>query len=529
MLDEASTQKALRMSIYDGAFATMMASLAGGIFLVGFALNVLGANSLQIGILAALPVSANLAQLLGSILLETLGQRRRVCLIAVTAARLFWIPVLLLPFALFDGFDDGRVWLLVAFVGVSCLLGSLSGVAWLEWMSDVIPKKTRGAYLGKRNMVCAGAGMVVTLAGGAFLNFMENRYGREDPLGYIILFGIGLVLGLAASFFLFRVPDPKAKLSRAGEDKFKLNLLLQPLRDSSFRRIVFCVGFFMLVTQVAGPFYAVFMIENLSVDFGTITWLITFATLATIFMLRIWGPISDTLGNKPVMFVAGAFHAFIPLIWVVAQPGNFLWPLILAHVASGAIYCAIILAHTNILIKSAPEKGRSVYIAVFNGIIGLMVAVAPILGGWLLELMSSWSVQVGEFRLENLQFLFLLSGGLQLIALVFVLRVREEGAMESRVVLMQLGNDLNPQTGLASATDFVLVKANKSAGLMKSVNTKLDQWADRSEQRVAATLHAIERPFSRPWQTVKKLYHDDPGWGSPKESTSPSRKDSKPT
>src|SRR5690606_14864553 len=162
-LSETETARALRMSTVDGAFATIMASLAGGIFLVGFALNVLEASTVQVGILAALPVSANLAQLLGSIFIEMFGRRRLLCIVAVIVSRLMWVPVILLPLAMFDTFSDLRVWLLVLLVGLSCLLGAVSGVAWLEWMSDVIPQNIRGSYLGRRNMVCAASGMVVVL------------------------------------------------------------------------------------------------------------------------------------------------------------------------------------------------------------------------------------------------------------------------------------------------------------------------------------------------------------------------------
>ena len=39
-------------------------------------------------------------------------------------------------------------------------------------------------------------------------------------------------------------------------------------------------------------------------------------------------------------------------------------------------HAAILLAHVNILIKLAPEAGRSFYIAAFNTIIGFSVAAA---------------------------------------------------------------------------------------------------------------------------------------------------------
>jgi len=494
--DEATTQSALRMSVIDGACATVMVSLAGGIFLVGFALNVLDATSVQVGILAALPVSANIAQLFGALLIEMFGKRRHLCIGAVTAGRLMWLFVLALPLAMFDGTADIRVWILVILVGISSLLGSLAGVAWLEWMSDVIPKKIRGAYFGHRNMVSAASGMVAVLAGGAFLNAWENHRGAEDPFGYIILFGAGLLAGLASSWFLTRIPDPSelATAEATGKKRFEAAAFARPFRDRNFTSLVFYVAAFMFVTQLAGPFYAVYMIENLSIDFGTITWLITFATLASLFMLRIWGPISDNMGNRPVLIVAGAAHALIPLLWVITSPGAWFLPLALAHIASGAFYSALMLAQLNILIKLSPERGRSVYIAVFNASIGIAAAVAPITGGWLLDRTSEFGWQVGDWSLNHLHLLFLGSGVLQLFVLLAIIRVREEGALPSIAVIHQLRTDLDPQTGVAGATEFLTTQANRTGGMLRGIDHMTEQWAERSE---AAVARLIDRRLNR--------------------------------
>lgn len=482
------------MSVLDGACATIMASLAGGIFLVGFALNVLGASTLQVGILAALPVSANVAQLIGASLIESFGRRRWLCLLAVTGGRLVWIVVMLLPLTFFDSVADWRPWVLVALVGISCLLGALAGVAWLEWMSDVIPEKIRGAYFGHRNMVCAASGMVAVLAGGAFLSWWENAHGREDPFGYLILFGTGLVFGLLASWFLSRIPDPSEHSQDQTKPRFQAEAIFRPFGDRNFVSLVFYVAAFMFVTQLAGPFYSVFMIENLGIGFGTITWFMTFATLTSLFMLRLWGPISDQMGNRPVLIVAGAAHALIPLMWVVSTPESYFWPIALAHVASGAFFSAIMLAQVNILIKLSPARGKSFFIAVFNASIGLAAGVAPIVGGWLLELTSTVQWQVGEWTLGNLHLLFLLSGGLQLLVLIALIRVHEEGALPSTAVLQQLRADLDPQTGVAGATDFIAVNVHRTEGALRGIDRLTDEWAGRSEAAVGRFLKRRFRP-----------------------------------
>src|SRR5690606_22167877 len=134
--------------------------------------------------------------------------------------------------------------------GLSCMLGAVSGVAWLEWMSDVIPTTIRGSYLGRRTMVCAAAGMDVVLAGGVLLTAWEQRQGREDPWGYIILFGVGLVFGLASAWFLRAVPDPKAG-GTGKRPPFRLSTLTGPFRDRNFFSLVIYVAAFMFVTQLA--------------------------------------------------------------------------------------------------------------------------------------------------------------------------------------------------------------------------------------------------------------------------------------
>ena len=493
-----ATKRALNTSIIDGAFATVMGSLCGGIFLVGFALNILDATTLQVGILAALPVSANMAQLLGSILIERFGHRRRFCICWVTLARLFWIPILLLPLPLFHGWADWRIWLLVLMVGLSSMHGSMSGVAWLGWMTDLIPPETRGRFFARRNMIAATSGMLTTLAGGAFLNHWEVTRGRDHPLGYLILFGIGLTFGLIASGFLARIPDPRAFPGADAKPAFTWKRLRAPIQDPNFRKLLLYAGSFMFVTQMAGPFYAVYMIDFLEVDFSSITLLITFATLASLFMLRIWGPISDQLGNKPILSVAGFAHALIPLVWVVAQDEIHYEALVLAHVLSGMFYAAIMLAHVNVLIKLAPEAGRSFYIAAFNTIIGLSVALAPIFGGLLLDLFSGLQLQFGTWHLTPLHLLFLLSGALQILVLPLLARLQEPNAAASRAVLMQLRNDLDPQTGIASATDFITVRATKTTRVLQQIDGKTDDWAAHCEARVARILDALLPRLRKP-------------------------------
>jgi len=96
-VEKSLQNKALNFSIIDGALSAIMGSLAGGIFLMGFALKVLKAEPQQIGFLAALPMFANLIQIFGSYIIEKTGKKRMLCFLCVVASRALWIFIIMLP------------------------------------------------------------------------------------------------------------------------------------------------------------------------------------------------------------------------------------------------------------------------------------------------------------------------------------------------------------------------------------------------------------------------------------------------
>ena len=73
--------KELKNKLYlEGAFSFANFTLLNGIFLIGFALS-LGANNLQLGILLAIPLFANLLQLVSAFILDMTGTKKYTALV----------------------------------------------------------------------------------------------------------------------------------------------------------------------------------------------------------------------------------------------------------------------------------------------------------------------------------------------------------------------------------------------------------------------------------------------------------------
>jgi len=507
-MDEKTQSKALRFSIFDGALSAVMGSLAGGIFLMGFALKILKAKPEQIGFLAALPMLANLVQIFGSYLIEKTGKKKMLCFACVFMSRLLWVAIIIMPMAIFSSFSDWRIFILVVVIAVSSLLGSLSGVAWLAWMSDLVPENIRGTYFGKRNMIASACGTVVILAAGKFLSMWETRFGEDNPYSYIIIFSLGLAAGLIGTWFLSRTPEAES-IPKEKKDSFDFSLFLQPLKNHNFLTLIIFVSIWIFGVSIAGPFYGVFMIDVLKIDFSTITIFGTFAMLATLFMMKIWGPISDKLGNKPIIIVSGLILAVIPFLWIVALPKAYYIPILIAHLLSGAFMAGASLSQFNILIKLSPQEGRSIYLALFAAITGLVGGIAPIIGGGLSKILENISFSLFAYQISNLHIIFLISAAIQFLTVFFILKVKEPAASTPMAVILQLKNDLNPQTGIASSTDFLIIELKKTEGVLKQVDRFTDEIAEKSEDEIEKVLNKGGKIVEKPWKKLKDFFKSD--------------------
>ena len=72
--ERSALRKALRLSTWDDIFANLYANLTRDVFLVGYALA-LRASEVQVGLLAAFPLVANVAQIFSTYLTELTGRR----------------------------------------------------------------------------------------------------------------------------------------------------------------------------------------------------------------------------------------------------------------------------------------------------------------------------------------------------------------------------------------------------------------------------------------------------------------------
>lgn len=440
-MDDALLKRSMNFSVAEGALATIMGTLTGGVFLTGFALE-MGATRLQIGILSALPICANLVQLGGAYLLERRGECKSLCLTTTIISRLLWLPIFLVPF-LFANSGSFAIWVMIAAFTVGSFLSSIGGVAWLLWIKELIPKQQRVVFLGRRHLFNTGLSLVAGIVAAMGLDWARGA--GHSSAGFLSVFGAAMLCGLIGMPLLGAIPAPGP--AHPDQASFR-QLLTRPLQNQDFRALLGFYGVWNVGLQLAQPFFAVYMLQKMQLSFGCITALATMSSILGMLTTRFWTGLCDRFGTKPIVLIATMADLVTTIAWVFVMPEWF-GLLVLIH-CSGVFSAPLAMGPHNILLRLTPEKNAAFYLAIFNSIIGTAAAVAAIVGGLIATVFMDWSMNVGPIEIGGLKLVFILSAVVRLLSLPLLARVVEPDAGSVSQMIHVLRFPELPATGLPS-------------------------------------------------------------------------------
>ncbi len=397
--------KSLKYSIVDGSAYSAMLGLTQD-YVVPFALA-LKATVLQVGLLSSIPnLTMALSQLSAPRLAQKAGSRKGLILPVVFLHASIWVPIALIPYL----FPGEKIWWLIGFLTLSTVLGSLGNPAWGSMMADLVPEKMRGRYFGFRGKICGLVTLVFFFLGGATLHFSTANI----FLGFSLLFGAALVFRLISWYFLSKMREPA--LFNGKTEHYSTHGILRNLGSSNLGRFIIGVSLMNFATNLAGPFFAVYMLRDLKFDYLTYVAIIATATMANLTFMTFWGKRADRTGNMKVLKVTSVLVPLVPLLWIGSHQLYYLIPV---QILSGFAWAGFNLASTNFVYDASPPEHRIRYIAVFNAMNGIAICFGALLGGYL----ASYLPPLLGY---NLLTLFLVSGLLRgLVAATLLRRLSE--------------------------------------------------------------------------------------------------------
>lgn len=449
-LTDQEVKNGMNVMIVDGLASETMTTLTAGTFLIAFAV-LTGATNFQIGLLAGLPTATNFFQLLSIWLCRRVRNRKIICVVLSVSARIPLIAVgmvaVLTPYLPFS--------VMIGFLLFHYLFASVSGPVWNAWVKDIVPSSKLGAYFSKRSSYMQLLNVVLGLLTALLLDYTKAEYPFFEQKMYGYIFITAGLAGISGAIYMGRAPEPQ--LQASSENIFKL--LKKPFADRNFRKLLLFNSFWLFAINIATPFFTVFMMKAVGLSLSIIIVLNIVSQLCSILTIRVWGRYADRYSNKNIIALGGPLYIGCLIAWCFVGLNshvvvNFAL-LFLIHACMGIANAGVNLSLTNISLKLSPAAESVIYLSTRNIFTSVFSALAPIVGGILVDYFSTRSLDlriqwtgpdleksIYLIALHQWNFLFVIGAFIALVALEILIGVKESGEVNKGHIVRIMRSNL---------------------------------------------------------------------------------------
>ncbi|HWJ27269.1 MAG TPA: MFS transporter [Flavisolibacter sp.] len=489
-LTNQQVETGLKQVIKDGLTAEVMVTMTGGTFLMAMAV-LMKATNFQIGLMTALPTLTNIFQLFSTWLVQKYNNRRAVMVISSFIARLPLFMIGALPFLFSKGTN---IQVLIFMLSFHYIFGSIAGASWSSWMKDLVPEQRMGSYFAHRSRLMMTLNVVLSVALALSLDYIKAHYPQYELSAYAIMFIIGGIFGMLGVHALARTPEPTSYLAK--ENLFKL--FSKPVKDKNFRNLLAFQSFWTFALNLATPFFSVYMMKTMGLSLSYIIGFGLLTQIGTILSIKMWGKYADTFSNKTIISIAAPIYiaSILAFTFTAIPTSKLVAVIILAviNIVGGACIAGINLAIDNFGLKLAPKEEAIVYISARNVIVAFISALAPMIGGFMADLLANHSVAwnihwngtggvstIQLLNLHNWNFMFIAGGILAILSLQMLKYINEEGAVHKgqAVGAMKIAfkNNFKEHTSKEAILGILYLPVTYPIALKRKVQGRIEQRA----------------------------------------------------
>ncbi|HEX2022708.1 MAG TPA: MFS transporter, partial [Candidatus Thermoplasmatota archaeon] len=427
----------------------------------------LGATDLEIGLIAAIPFLAQLAHVPALVLISRERERRRLTVVCAALSRALFLAMALLPLL---SLPLRPVHALVPLLVAYALLATVAGASWQVWVRELVPRDRLGRYFGRRMAFLSATGLVTLLAAGQGIAWIQRERPDLEGPAFATLFALGALAGFASAAILARAPSLPVSTRHAPSFPESLK---RPFADRNYRRLLVFLAAWGFAANVALPFVSVVLLRTLGYGLGVVALFAALSQLANILGLRLWAPLTDRYGNKPVLGLSASVFLLATLVFAFTpkvEGAAILAAATLAHALWGFALAGLDVASNGIVMKLAPEDEAPGYLASASLVKAMAAGAAPLLAGLAATLLAdhslairfAWGSAEGEsvvtaIRLAQHDFLFLASVLLGLYATHRLLGFHEEGEATEDAVVRAMRREVTGPTSVAGLRQFAHV------------------------------------------------------------------------
>lgn len=285
-----------------------------------------------------------------------------------------------------------------------------------NWIVDLTPSTMRGNYFSRKDAISLADVTIITLGMGRILDFFKgqnNEYG-----GFLVIAITVMILAIVNGILLSIIKEPSIKQN--SESIRIKDVLVTPLQSVGFQKVIILFVIWNIGLQIAGPFFSVYMVTGLKLEYTYIMAIGVLASLVRVFVTPFWG----RLANKKSWFFSTKMSigllSMVHFLWIFVVPttARFLIPVL--QVVSGMAWAGIGISLFNIQFLFAKREGRTMYLGLNAAIGGIAGFTSTWIGSKIVGSLEGQNYSFGWFHIGNMQIVFALSGIILFFCALFV-------------------------------------------------------------------------------------------------------------
>lgn len=428
-LSNRQTARALRAFIISSTFWGAWGRIVGlgtAVF-TGYALW-LGATEAHIAYFVSIASFTSLAQVISSAVGTRFRSKKRFLFAAGMLEMLARFGVVLIPYT---ETEHPAVWM-GALLGIGLLFGHLVSPTYNGWLASVIPEDMRGRFTARKTNAHTIAGILSGYGAGLLLDHFEAT---GDPHGgFLILFGLATVLGVAGYIRLMTVPYVESEPADEGSRN-----ILAPFANRDFTRLAIFFLTWNFALGIGGPFYSVYMLKSLKLSYSAVAILNNLFLASLVVGYKTLGGLVDRFGGRAILQILIAPTALTTIMWAISGP-DFYALVAVALVLNGLLHAGINTAVNALLYGVIPDgEDKATYFAAWSCAINLAYAMSPILGSFLVTAFEPYAFTLFGLPIGNIQLVFIFSGVCVIVPTILLFTTVRAQGKSTREFLAQLG------------------------------------------------------------------------------------------
>jgi MFS family permease len=253
-------------------------------------------------------------------------------------------------------------------------------VGWQDMIAKIFPVDKRGRFFGISNFIGNGTGILGAIA----LPFILEKY--AFPMGYVIAFAVAGGMFFLSWVFLSLTREIPVYSSKPPVSQMNyLRSLPEVLhKDRNFRMYLLTQIIYSLSGMATG-FLIVYSVQTWNLPDGQASGFMIALQIGLTLAYLFFGFFSDRKGHKLSLEICLLLSTFLLVLAIIAPSPWWFFPIFFLR---GAVNAGTFISGISIVYEFTDAENRPSYIGLANTIPGVVVSVAPLIGGWLAGAMS---------------------------------------------------------------------------------------------------------------------------------------------